>query len=336
MSASPDDYPPAVRDRMQPERDPTRTVTLRRKFRQRASKRLRTVRGDLRATIAQHDALHLTDDGGPRQRRAPDSLADLGDQRRGQSATYRPQSLVPPGADDATRDAAVADWFRDVLAGRVVTPDSAEAARTGDGWWAAFIRQAYIRGLGLAVADAKAADVITADDTQYDPTDAFTTERHQTAVAEQYLQTYNDVENVGDATHTEVVRELGDALAAGVGAHALAGRLTGRVEAVAEPRLAMVANTRVVDTVNRAIIEHSESMGATELGGMPEAGERRGEEYQDHRDATWATAGDNRVCAQCALLAGRTATVEEIKKGNAPQPVWDTHPNCRCRYVVLG
>lgn len=51
--------------------------------------------------------------------------------------------------------------------------------------------------------------------------------------------------------------------------------------------------------------------------------------YRQHRDivkrVSWSAALDEKTCLQCSNLDGKTFPVDE-----APVPVIDTHPNCRC------
>lgn len=313
------DIPQAVRERIPASGDPTQTKVLRRKLRQRYNAAWRTIRGDIRAVIDDSDALALRD---RTDSTARTTQLDIDPSGSGSGTQIRVPSLA--STDDATRQEALKDWLRDAMTARVLR--GVEPAP--------HLRDAYVRGLGLAVADAKAAGVIESDAEQYDPTETFTSNRHQSALGKLRVQTATDVEAAINATLTDALRETGTLLAADETARQLADTLTERVDAVGQTRTAMTANTRVVDTVNRAILEQAESMGATRIGAVPEAGERRTEEYQDDREAAYATAGDNRVCAICRSLAGRTATVEEIKRGDVPTP--PTHPNCRCRWVVLG
>lgn len=321
------DIPEAVRDRIPAGRDPTRTVTLRRRFRQRFNRRWRDARGDIRAVIDRNDALGVSDHTDSRTLDISDAVATGGERLRVPSL---------PHGDDAQREASLKDWLRRVIMARVVSEMSDADALAGNHWTADPLKTAYLRGLGLAVADARAAGVIDDETSNVEPTDVFTADRHQETLSQQQLRTYTDVEQAAAATLTAAMREAGDVLGGDPTARELADVLTDRLDAVGQTRTAVVAETRVVDTVNRAIIEHADSMGASRLGTVPEAGERRGDEHRDHREATWATAGDSRVCAICRSMAGRTATVEEIKRGDVERPVWDTHPRCRCRWVVLG
>lgn len=324
MSASPNaPLPRRVRERLPASGDPTSTVTLRRRWKQGWRNRWRQVRGDIRHTIDRQNALALDDTTSTPGSATPQPVQQ-----------YRPDRL--PHHDDAQREASLGDWLQYVITGRVATTRSREAARAGDAWWDDYLRDAYIRGLGLAVADAKAAGRIDPDETQYDPTDAFTRAQHQTAIRQQRLRTHQDVQHAAEATHTDAMRTAGELLGTGLAARTLADRLTDRVAAVGQTRTEIIAETRAVDTVNRAIIEQADDMGADTLGVVPEAGQRRPREMtEDERSAHWATAADERVCAICATNAGITTTPEAIKKGNEPVSI-PAHPRCRCRWVITG
>lgn len=314
--------PPRIRSRLPASGDPTQTVTRRRRWRQAWNSRWRDVRGDIRETIDRNNALSLGD-----RATAPGSAPPTPLQQ------YRPDVL--PSRDDAQRESSLADWLAYVLTGRLGLPASREAARAGQAWWDDYLHTAYIRGLGLAVADAQAAGVIPPDETGFDPTEVFNQPEHRTALARQRLRTYQDAQHAAEATETAALREAGELLGATASARRVANALADRVEAVGQTRTALIAETRTVDTVNRAIIEQADRMGADRIGRVPETGETRPREMtRDDREAEYITAGDDRVCPACALNAGLTTTPEEIKKGNAPVSI-PQHPRCRCRWVIL-
>lgn len=304
--------------------DPTGTVTLRsREFTPEFNKRWRDTRGVIRETVDQNDALRLQ--GGPQPTTGT---------RAGQ---YTGRVVQDFGVDDdAGRRTEWAAWFPAVLDRYIRESKSPERVRNGDHYTSTYLRRAYSRGLALANMDARQHDLGTTDgDELPDPTDLVTRDDHQGALAGLYLATYDDIQRAVDETRSSVARTLASGLAANWGVREMADELTGRVDAVGQTRTATIANTRVVDTVNEAILTRGEALGVTEVGVAPET-VPEDDGGEDGTDARWATAGDTRVCEECAALSGETYSIQAVRRGDAPRPVRDTHPRCRCRYLLLG
>lgn len=352
----------STRRRMARVEDPTNTATLRGRFQRDANARWRAVRGDIRETIERNDALGL------RETTPGYSIGYRGHWRGGAASATGSGDPTPRlrvdtlGAGTArTRparaQAAFEDWLDTVLDVRLglTTPGGRQGASEGHAWHAEYIRHAYIRGIALANADLRAAgrDIDPDDDPRgsgaddgeeragtrrvnananegTDPTDAVNTRQHKRALSQEYLATQTDVKAAAGAASTELARELREQLeASDADARVVSGALTSRVDAVGQTRTSVVANTRVVATTNRAIVEQADLLGAEMLGVVPESdprGERTG--------AVWATAEN--PCPLCASMEGMTARVIDVKRGDVDRPVLDTHPNCRCRWIVLG
>lgn len=334
MSIASDDQPPltrATRERLQPTGDPTKTKTLRRRFTQDFNARWRAVRGDIRTTIAENDAFRL---GVSRQDTPATRLGGFAtrvfDTRYG-SDQYRPTSLVGRNPSAGDRAAAADNWVSTVVRGRVLDPPWRGLANVRDWWATDAIRQAYLRGVGLANDDARAAgyDIAAADE----PT-AVATRRETTAAVEDLATLfYLDVVGATDAVRDDVLRTFMEAADDGpVNANTttIAGRrvltnslrdhaskVASRVDAVGQTRTATAAATRVVQAVNTGVINQAERLRARRLGVTLET--------------AWSTAGDAKVCEECAALEG---VAWELGSADIQRP--PLHPNCRCRLVITA
>ena len=308
----------------QASQDPTGTQTLRNRFAGDFSSRWRDVRGAIRQTVDRNDALRLQ--AGP----SPARGTPVG--------AYRGQAVDDFGVDsDAARQAEWAAWFPAVLDRYIREPTSPDRVRDGRHYTATELRRAYARGLALANQDAQRVGLTPPDGELSDPPDVISRKPHQEALQSQYLATYEDVERAADETRTAVSRSLRTGLAAGVGVRELANRVNGRGDAVGQTRTVTIALSKTIDTTNEAVLTRADELGASELGVIPETvvdDEDAPDEVEP--EGVWETAQDDRVCEICQSLAGSIYTVEEIQRGDAPRPVRDTHPSCRCRIRIEG
>lgn len=67
--------------------------------------------------------------------------------------------------------------------------------------------------------------------------------------------------------------------------------------------------------------------GADPSDPEPAPGQDAGAFDQKHE---WVTTGDDRVCDICSGWDGDDFWIEDVIRGEAPMPVRNTHPNCRC------
>jgi SPP1 gp7 family putative phage head morphogenesis protein len=115
-------------------------------------------------------------------------------------------------------------------------------------------------------------------------------------------------------------------LAAGENPRDIARRLTDRVDAIGKTRATTLARTSVIDTFNSASLARLDELG---VEGVTVKAEVR-------------TAGDARVCPQCAALEGRTWTIEEARSETTTAAGQEVpvkppiHPRCRCAVIPSG
>lgn len=103
---------------------------------------------------------------------------------------------------------------------------------------------------------------------------------------------------------------LSSGMIEGSSARAIAREMTERVGIEREQALRIV-RTETVFAQAEAQLDTFEDLGIDEVGVLAE----------------WTTAGDERVCADCAAMEGKTFTVDEAR-GMIP-----LHPNCRCAWT---
>jgi SPP1 gp7 family putative phage head morphogenesis protein len=138
-----------------------------------------------------------------------------------------------------------------------------------------------------------------------------------------FTRTYNELKGVTDAMDQQLSRVLAQGIADGDGprliARKMVGVITGRGEELgikdslgrwipAKRRAEILARTEIIRAHHVATIQEYRNWGVVGV----------------HVKAEWSTAGDSRVCEQCASLEGKIFTLDEI------EPMIPLHPNCRC------
>lgn len=299
--------------------DPTGSAAHRERFARRFQARWRSLRGEVRSLVR-------------------------GDRH------YRPAS------DRAPASVQVADfreWLDATLADVVVEPVAHRAQRRGGHWTARFVRELYDHGLEQADAalDAAGYDV---DGALPAPAAALRRDAHRDTLASLYVETHQDVVDASNAAERDATRAYRDAVRSGAGIRPTVSAVNGRLDAVGDTRTDLVARSKSVIVVNEAMLARFERAGVESVGVLPESvteaeaaahGHHAHDAFQepppsppDPGDGVvgeWVTAGDRRVCPECASLAGSTYPIAEIRVGNAPMPVRDTHPECRCAVIPV-
>lgn len=302
--------------------DPTRSVTRRRQFVREFRRRWRELRGVIRDKIDRSDRFGLSDEG----LLSPEAAALLAQFRR---------------------------WVSRQLEDILIEPLPIADVQSGLHWTAQFVRAAYEHGLnradtalrqnGYDVPETAAAAAILLD-------------RHQEQLRAEYVRTYHGVVNAGNAVEKDLTQTFDEQQRANANRRKRANALNERVETVGpNTHTDALAHAVIVVTVNRAALVRYRAAGVEKVGAVveetiadggvsveatgpvtddPEA-IRAGAPADPSRGARWRTARDNKVCPQCRALAGKSWLLSAFATGDAPIPVVDTHPRCRCFLVPI-
>lgn len=233
---------------------------------------------------------------------------------------FRPQNDV----DESAQVTDFREWYESLLDEEVIEPIPAEAVRRGRHYTGEYIDGFYEHGIQRANEELEEIDV---DVEEERPEIIKQREPHDARLRQARVDTFHDLEDVGRATEQEATREYRDAVLTGATLTETIRRVNDRADKVGETRSELIADGRGVETINSAAIERYAEVGIREVGIRAEA------KIEGEPTSTWRTAGDDRVCPQCQALAGNTYKISDIRNGNAPIPVKDTHPRCRCWYV---
>lgn len=286
--------------------DPTRTTTLReREFRPEITKRYRALKGAVRTTIEDNDALRLT---AVSTRGRPYTTAALNEH------TIAARQDFGPG-DEFDRQAALTRWLHTALQEGVLDHATQREIRNGDHYSAEYIRRAYRKGLRDAAAQARDAGYDAPDA----GTDAVFAAGTAAALGALYLRAYGSIEGTVTATERYLTRTIDDQFPQASTA-ALADAITADIDDIGIDRGEDTARTEPVHAYAEGQLDQFEAVGVEDVG------------YDPEYDIS--TAGDSRVCAECRTKAAAGPySLAEIRRNPT-----DLHPplhvECRCRLTI--
>lgn len=176
-------------------------------------------------------------------------------------------------------------------------------------WTNVYISSAYQKGIQRGMSESKKAGLPTPMRVDQNTIETrFFQPFHADRVGLLYSRTFEELKGVTDTMGQQIRRVLSEGIAEGRGPRDVARGLNNRVRSVGINRARTIARTEIVRAHHHATIREYEAAGAAGVTVRAE----------------WLTAGDDRVCEECAALEGRVFSMDEIL-GMIPR-----HPNCRC------
>lgn len=231
--------------------DPTRTKTLRSKYATALTKRLRDLKGDIRETIVENDALRLDS--------FPSSLAAADDFGFSQNPD---------------KEAAFQRWLAEQIRKNVLEPVGSERLKRGGHYSSKYVRRAAQRGVRHANSELRRQGVDVEDDVQA----TLRAPIHQNLLSSLYRRNFRELEGITDEMDRQISRELADGLSQGHNPRRMARNITDRVDKIGITRSTTMARTEVVRTFNEHALTRYEEHGADQVVGKAEfstAGDRR-------------------------------------------------------------
>jgi len=288
--------------------DPTRTLTLRNRFVRDMNRRFRELIKIIREAIIDRDVFGL------------------------QKITAL-QELVPPAPGEfnfprtADKVEAFMSWLRrqidrGLLETREFTRigESAEAA-----WTNIYIYDSYKRGVMRARYEMnKAGYTIPPVDEVGGIEALMSTPFHVDRVGLAYTRTFTDLQGITSQMDTQISRVLAQGLVDGDNPRLLARKIVAVINGEG------VGDLAIRDSLGRFIPaqRRAQTLARTEV--IRAHHQATIQEYQNWQiqgvqvQAEWSTAGDDRVCDQCAGYEGNIYSLEEVRN------MIPVHPNCRC------
>lgn len=278
--------------------DPTRTATIRRLFLASLRKRFKRLAALIVDKVVDQDAFGRA----PRYKMLPEM----------NQLTINLEWAALSSQDQAT---AFREWLATQVSVEILT-----AVNTSESvWWKAYIDQAFAKGMGRSFDDLKKAGAFEGNlpgrpfysgNKEEFLRSAFgqpvTVEKINLLAA----RVLSELEGMTDAMAQKLTRALIDGLVAGNGPREIASDIVKQLD-ISYPRAETIARTEIIRAHAEGQLDLMERMGAKRLKVMVE----------------WSTAGDDRVCPQCADKEGLTIKIEDAH-GMIP-----IHPNCRCTWI---
>lgn len=296
--------------------DPTRTTSLRNAFTREVRKRYKSLARTVRVAIVEMDCFGLQ----------PSQYAELFPPGRRSFAFTRTSDKVE----------AFMEWLRvqeerGILETRTIqrVGESIEAA-----WTNRFIYDSYKRGVMRARSEMRARGYEVPTVEQSGGLEAVMgAPFHVDTVGVLFTRAFSELRNITQAMDTVIGQVLSQGLVDGDNPRLVAQKLDALITGRGLGNLGMDISyisprTGKLVTYWRPSMVRAETMARTEMIRAHHMANFR--EYENWSVegvqimAEWSTAGDDRVCAECAGLHGNVFSLQEI------QHMIPRHPNCRC------
>lgn len=255
-------------------KDPTQTITLRNRYEAAFYKRFRHLKGLIRTTVEENDALRI-------------------------GARYRRGRLAQPRDDfnfeeNAQKQAAFEQWLQTAIEEEILQPVGETALLQGQHYTGSFVRATVRKAIELARTRLQRIG-LELPDTSVDV--VMNRPIHQTTLATMYRRHFRALEGVTQAMDRQMSRTLTEGFSQGWHPRKMADKLNDRVDKIGITRARTVAQTETIRTHAESTLDSYERSGAEQVV----------------KDVEFSDSDDQRVCEECEDLDGTTYTTEESR-----------------------
>lgn len=298
--------------------DPTRTLTLRRRFSGQMTRRFRKIKGAVRTAVIQRHVLGTTA-----------QIKQLRTQQDDMALSNLPEPVLPgeqafTGQPGNARVQDFMDWLKRQEDRTVLEQRNFAQIATGVlPWVAYYIYLAYLKGVHRARSEMRALGYTIPERFEYDEVNeefveediqrALQQEQHRQAFELLYGKAYTELQGAVAAMNQQVSRVVTDSLLQRKPVTQIADDVNERIDKVGLYRGRLISRTETIRTFNTAMLREMEQWGV--------------EQVTAEVEYVFRTSHDNRVCSICAGLEGTVYTIEEA------EGVLPIHPACRCVFV---
>ncbi len=222
----------------------------------------------------------------------------------------RIQSTIDPAApgaffavDPATAIRRFTAWLSNAITTGVLEDDGQSTPR----WLQTYVRAAYTRGVETASASVNRQ---IPEAVQQSVRSIMAIPFHTERLGAFFERNFAELKGITAEMSTKIQRALADGMAIGQGPKEIAREMA-KVIDISKKRARKIARTEVIRANAEAQLNTFERFGLEEAA----------------VEAEWITAGDGRVCPECAPKDGKIYTIGQAR-GMIP-----LHPQCRCSWV---
>lgn len=222
---------------------PAKVKTVAKRFEGELAKRLRRVKGLVRATVQENDALRLGQDA----LRADAYAAPVDDFRF---------------TDNADKERAFRQWFSNALDDEFLEPAGEQQILDGEHYSATYVRSAYTGGTRHADRELRDVGIEVGDDTA---AASLRAPIHREQLRTLYRRQFTELEGITRETSRTVSRTLSDSLASGDGPYDAARGLNDRIDAYGITNARRTARTELARSYNHAAAGRYEQHGVEKV-----------------------------------------------------------------------
>ena len=277
--------------------DPTRTTLLRKSYMKEMRRRFLSLLKKVVEAIGELDVLGLEDS-------QPIAFNQA-------VLNQMPSKQAWRFLTDAQKLDAFNVWFDEMVEAEILQVDY-----KGEPWMAKYVYSAYKKGSLRAYIDSHKKQMLEKMDFYQGKRaqfleSAFNQPERLSKLQFLYTRSYEELKGITSSMSQQIGRILADGIATGRSPRTLATDLAKGITGITKKRALVMARTEIIAAHAEGQLDAFEEMGIQDIAVMAE----------------WSTAGDDRVCEECATLDAVVMTVEEAR-GLLPR-----HPNCRCAWI---
>jgi len=294
------------------QRDPSRTTTLRNAFVRNMTRRFKSVTRLITKAIVEEDVFGLREQN-------TQSITVM--------TTPGRRAFAFPRSSD--KISAFMEWLQQQIDNNIlsITNIRQVGSAVEASWTNIYIQDSYKRGVtraryqmqqaGFGVPSLSATGGIVA---------SMGLPVHIDRVGLLFTRTFNELKGITDAMAQQISRVLAQGLVDGLGPATLARHLNAVILGGGGDLGLVDILGRYIPSSRRAVILARTEIIRAHAAAQLQEFKNWGVEGVNVK-AEWITAGDNRVCQQCANLEGSVFTLEQA------QNMLPLHPQCRCAWL---